>query len=93
MDIKFVGEAETRSTATDAVDTDGTFMVYAIPRTAAVEVVILRNMSSKPVRLASEVQTRPIHAVCLGVGVLGEHTDAELVTTARSICYACSGNG
>lgn len=67
-----MGEADTRSTASDAVDTDGTFLVYAIPRLAAVEVVYLRNLSAKPVRLASEVQTRPIHAVCLGVGILGE---------------------
>ena len=70
--MTFIGDLDSRAGGTSVVASDGVFAAYGIPQTACVEVAYLSRLNAAPVQLSSQLQRRPITALCLGVGVLGE---------------------
>ena len=71
MEVSILGEADTGTRATYAIDCDGVFTAFAIPNTSEVEVLFLLNLAARPLRLSSEWQLKPITALCLGYAALG----------------------
>lgn len=87
MDAQYHGELDTHAGSTSAaLATDGVFVAYALPDAPGVEVAYVCNLDAAPVRLESNLQTRQVTALCLGVGLLGK----RLAAGRREISAAIS---